>query len=181
MTENKMFINEALSEAFLLYNKSKDNVNSLDYNSFMCSIIRMLILIYGKEILGIFENSDVVSFEKELLKYGYDKKEYDNFLLCIEKFYNFDKKLKNKPIKKKNKFFNLLQKYLIDMFLQKDKVEKVDDKTKEEFGNLLFTANSSNFYQKSYAVLVAYNPYEIYEYAKKNNIVGDGNEKNVSN
>ena len=34
---------------------------------------------------------------------------------------------------------------------------------------LLFTANSRSFYRKSNAVVMAYNPYEIDEYFKKQN------------
>ena len=50
-----------------------------------------------------------------------------------------------------------------------------------DFCDLLFTAKSKTFYQKSYAVLVAYNPYEIDEYVKKQKLVGDGNEKESNN
>ena len=52
------------------------------------------------------------------------------------------------------------------------KKEKVDKKVIREFYSLLFTANSKSFYQKSYAVMVAYNPYEIDEYAKSKKIAG---------
>ena len=48
----------------------------------------------------------------------------------------------------------------------------VDSVTMKEFYDLLFTAKSNNFYRMSYALLVAYNPYEIYEYAKKQKLVG---------
>ena len=41
-----------------------------------------------------------------------------------------------------------------------------------DFYNLLFTAKSNNYYKMSYALLVAYDPYEIYEYAKKQKLVG---------
>lgn len=181
MTESTVFINEGLNEAFLLYNNSKDKEESLDYNSFMCCIIRMLNLIYGEDINKSYETKDVNLFEKEILKYGYSKKEFNNFKLCVDKFYSVDKKTESKAIKKKIKYFNLVQKYLIDMLIQKNSKEAVDKKVMEDFSNLLFTANSKTFYQKSYAVLVAYNPYEIYEYAKKNNIVGDGNEKDNNN
>lgn len=181
MIDNTLFINEAINEAFNLYNSSKDNKDSLNYNSFMCSIIRMLLLIYDEEIVNCFDKKDVDAFDKEILKYGYSKKEYNNFKLCIDKFYNFDKKIKGKAIKKKNKYFNLTQKYLIDMMVQRNNKEQVDKSILNDFCDLLFTAKSKTFYQKSYAVLVAYNPYEIDEYVKKQKLVGDGNEKESNN
>ena len=58
------------------------------------------------------------------------------------------------------------------MMVARIEKEKVSKKVIREFYNLLFTANSKSFYQKSYAVMVAYNPYEIDEYAKSKKIVG---------
>ena len=58
------------------------------------------------------------------------------------------------------------------MMLKRDSVKLVDSLTTNEFYNLLFTAKSNNFYRMSYALLVAYNPYEVYEYAKKQKLVG---------
>ena len=181
MAADAIFINNAINEAFLLYDSSKEKEESLDFNSFLCCIVRMLILIYGDEIIEIFKKKDEESFEKIILKYGYSKKEYNYFKLSVDKFYNFNLKIEDKSIKKKNKYFNLTQKYLIDMMVQKNNKETVEKDIMKEFYDLLFTANSKTFYQKSYAVLVAYNPYEIDEYARKQNIVGDGNEKENNN
>lgn len=181
MADNTFIINAGLDNAFNLYNEFKDKEESIQYNSFMSSIVRMLIVIYGEDIVKAFESKDINVFDKEMLKYEYDTKEYNNFKLCVDKFYSFNIKTESKAIKKKNKYFNLVQKYLIDMLVQKNSKDKVSNEELEKFGDLLFTANSKSFYQKSYAVLVAYNPYEIYEYAKKQNIVGDGNEKDNNN
>mgnify|MGYP003308139846 CR=1 FL=1 len=88
------------------------------------------------------------------------------------KFYKSEVKKEDKAIKKKNKYFNLVQKHLIDMMIQRNNLKLVDSVTMKEFYDLLFTAKSNNFYRMSYALLVAYNPYEIYEYAQKHKIVG---------
>jgi hypothetical protein len=88
------------------------------------------------------------------------------------KFYKAEVKKEDKAIKKKNKYFNLVQKHLIDMMIQRNNQKLVNSVTMKEFYDLLFTAKSNNFYRMSYALLVAYNPYEIYEYAKKQKIVG---------
>ena len=172
MPSNDIFINEAISEMFRIYNRSKEQVLSLEYNSFFSSVIRMLVLIYGNEIVDFYEKRDVDGFVNTILKYGYDVIQFEEFKVNCNKFYKAELKKEDKAIKKKNKYFNLIQKYLIDMMLKRDSVKMVDKVTMKEFSDLLFTAKSNNFYRMSYALLMAYNPYEIYEYAKKQKIVG---------
>ena len=46
MAADAIFINNAINEAFLLYDSSKEKEESLDFNSFLCCIVRMLIVIY---------------------------------------------------------------------------------------------------------------------------------------
>lgn len=178
---DSVFVNEAFDESLKIYSEYKDKEDSLEFNTFMCSVTRMLVLIYGEDILEQYKNNKEEEFDKIILKYGYDESEYKNFKLCFLKFHTFDNKVQLKAIKKKNKYFNLVQKYLIDMFVKKGTKEDVTDEDKSNFYKLLFTANSGTFYQKSYAVAVAYNPYEIDEYAKKMKLVGDGNEENNNN
>lgn len=165
-----VFINNALEDGFKKYIANKDKKESLEYNSFLCSIIRMLFLIYGDELVLSYNNKDVAKFDSILESYGFSSVDVINFKTVCDKFYQFDVKQQKKAIKKKNKYFNLVQKYLIDMMLCKINKETVDGTLKKEFYDLLFTANSNDFYRKSTAVLLAYNPYEIDEYAKKQNI-----------
>ena len=178
---DEVFINKAFDEAFKIYDKYKEKEESLEYNTFVCSVARMLVKIYGEELLECYKDKKEEAFDKVILKYKYDENEYKNFKLCFLRFHTFDEKIQLKAIKKKNKYFNLVQKYLIDMFLKKVAKEEVSVDEKKEFYELLFTANSKTFYQKSCAVAVAYNPYEIDEYAKKMKLVGDGNEKDNNN
>ena len=171
MAEETVFINNSINEAFSLYSNNYENEDkdvSIEYNSFMCSVARMLIVIYGEDIYKHYDNEDIKLF----LKYDFPVEDYKKFRVIFEKFYAFNKKIEDKPIKKKNKYFNLVQKYLVDMMVARIEKEKVSKKVIREFYNLLFTANSKSFYQKSYAVMVAYNPYEIDEYAKSKKIVG---------
>lgn len=171
--QDNIFINNAITDAMELYIKSKDKKNSLDYNKFLCSVVRMLVLIYGEEsLIKAYNEKDVDSFDKILLKYNYPLEELDSFKVNFFKFHRSELRQQQKAIKKKNKYFNLVQKHLIDMMIKKNIVEKVDNLVMNEFYNLLFTANSRDFYRKSTAVLLAYNPYEIDVYAKKQNIVG---------
>ena len=57
------------------------------------------------------------------------------------------------------------------MIVKRKNVELIDNDIIKEFYELLFTANSKDFYRKSTAVLLAYDPYEIDEYVKRQNIV----------
>ncbi len=173
MPNKDIFINEAINEMFVIYNRSKEQPLSLEYNSFLSSVVRMLVLIYGDEVLTCYENKDVEAFNRLVLKYGYDASQYEAFKITCDKFYKAELKKEDKPIKKKNKYFNLIQKYLIDMMLKRDNLKVVDSVTMKDFYDLLFTAKSNNFYRMSYALLIAYNPYEIYEYAKKQKLVGE--------
>lgn len=172
MPSKDIFINEAINEMFRVYNRSKEQELSVEYNSFLSSVIRMLVLIYGEDINKCYLEKDEDSFSKIVLKFGYDSNQFEEFKITCNKFYKAELKKEDKPIKKKNKYFNLVQKYLIDMMLQRDSLKVVDSVSMKEFYDLLFTAKSNNFYRMSYALLVAYNPYEIYEYAKKQKLVG---------
>lgn len=170
MQEN-VFISRAMNEAMKLYNSSKTRQESLDFNRFLCVVVRMLILIYGEDIINVYDSKNLGMWENLILKYGFEKNNYDNFIVVLDKFYNFDERQQKKTIKKKNKYFDMVQKYLIDMMVKRRNIEMLNNEIISEFYNLLFTANSKNFYRKSTAVLLAYDPYEIDEYAKKQNIV----------
>ena len=162
------FVNSALNEAFLLY---KDNHDSVIYNGFLVSAVRMLIIIYGEEIVNLFDAKDVQGFNNLLTKYGYSIDEVNDFTSRLLKANKALIRQKDKAIKKKNKYFNVVQKDLIDMLVKKNEHEPMDKNLILQFYNLLFTANNSDFYRKSIAVLEAYNPYEIDEYFKKKNLI----------
>ncbi len=169
--DSKVFINAALDESFKRYIANKDLSNSLEYNSFMVVVIRLLILIYGEEIVNYYNNKDENSFNSLMIKYGYTVEEYSKFVNSYNRCYNFTLKQESKAIKKKNKYFNLVQKYLIDMLVTKNTKEPVSNEVKNEFYELLFTANTKDFYRRSIALVEAYNPYEIDDYFKKQNLI----------
>src|SRR5699024_12693978 len=106
---------------------------------FLCVVIRMLILIYGNEIIDAYNSKNIIVWENLILKYGFEKKDYDNFIIVLDKFYNFDIRQQKKSIKKKNKYFDVLQKYLIDMMVKRKNVELIDNDIIKEFYELLFT------------------------------------------
>ena len=172
MANNVVFVNNAINNMFFTYNRSKEQECSIEYNSFMSTVIRMLVLIYGDDIVRAYDTNNEDLFNKTILKYGYDVNLFVDFKTTCDKFYKAELKKEDKAIKKKNKFFNLVQKHLIDMMVKRDSIKVVDNVTMKQFYDLLFTAKSNNFYRMSCALVLAYNPYEIYEYAKKQKIVG---------
>ena len=58
------------------------------------------------------------------------------------------------------------------MLVTRNKKEKLDVRIIKNFYKLLFTANNSSFYRSSNALVLAYNPYEIDDYFKKQNFGG---------
>ena len=70
MPNKDIFINEAISEMFRTYNRSKEQPLSVEYNSFYSSVIRMLILIYGEDIVKCYENNDTQGFVNTILKFA---------------------------------------------------------------------------------------------------------------
>ena len=166
-----IFVNNAINDALVIYLQSRNN-NNLEYNSFMVCVIRMLMVIYGEdEILNAFYEKDNVAFDMLLKSFGYE--DVDLFKDSFESFYEFNIRQEERQIKKKNKYFNLVQKYLVDMFQLRCSKEFVSDNDKKEFKDLLFTYDSKDFCKKSYTLLMAYNPYELDEYMKKINFLGE--------
>lgn len=168
---NSSFINDSLTSSFNSYLNSQDKKESLEYNNFFTCVIRILYIIYGDKIIEVFKNNNIKEFEKVMMSYGLDIKQYKDFVINLEKCYRFNVKQEDKAIKKKNKYFNLVQKILIDMLVLKNNKESVSKEDKDKFYSLLFTANTKDFYKKSVALVSAYNPYEIDEYFKKQNLI----------
>lgn len=166
-----VFLNHAIEDSFKLYIEYKEQEESIVYNGYLVSVIRMLMIIYGDELLECYENQNSKAFNKLLTKYGFEKDLVKEFRMSFEKSYKAMLKQEDKAIKKKNKYFNLVQKYLIDMLVKKNETEEVDKNDVLEFYNLLFTANNNDFYRKSIAVKEAYDPYEIDDYFKSFNLI----------
>lgn len=177
---SEFFVNEAIDKAFSTYvncrKEFKDPMEektSIEYNSFLCSIVRMLVLMYGEEVVKNYEDKDAEAFNKTLMKFGMSEKDINDFEVFVQRYYTMDKKQVGKTFRKKNKFFNVIQKYLIDMLVKKKSVEEVTNVEIEGFYSLLFTSNSEDFYRASTALLEAFNPYQIDEYFKKQHLMGE--------
>ena len=175
MADKYIFINDALNEAVVTYVKSKNKTNSKEYNSFLSCIMRMLVIIYGEEdILKSYSTKDFKLFDNTLTKYGYSIENVNKFKTFMDNFYKIDMGQKDRTVKKKNKFFNAIQKLLIDMMVTKNNKGEINLEELVDFYELLFTANSFDFYRKTYALATAYNPYEIDEYFQKFYAISSG-------
>ena len=166
-----VFVNNAIDESIKNYLEYKEQEESIVFNGFLVSVIRMLLIIYGDEIIEDYENKNSKAFNKLLAKYGYEKELVKEFRMNFERTYKAMVKQEDKAIKKKNKYFNVVQKHLIDMLVKRHEKEEMDKNDIMEFYNLLFTANNSDFYRKSVAVKEAYDPYEIDDYFKEFNLI----------
>lgn len=166
------FINKSLDFSFRMYNDAKNRPDSLEYNGVYSSFVRMLMIIYGEEINQAFLDNNPDKFDEIITTKGLNEEELNNFKTAYEKFFNLDIKQQRKTIKKKNKFFNLVQKFLIDMSV----LAGLDEEKQKEFHELLFTCENEDFYRKSVALVLAYDPYEIEKYYKKQ--VGRNEEEN---
>lgn len=172
MADRYIFVNNAINDSIIRYYQTKSEPHSLNYNTFLVSVMRMIVLLYGElDITNCYHTKNergMGGFDTNMTKYGYPQKELEKFKVNFEKYYEFDMRQRKLHIKRKNPFFNRVQKNLIDMMFQKNKRAPLDGKTAQEFYNLLFTANSNDFYRKTYAYLMAHNPFEVDEYFKKN-------------
>ena len=138
----------------------------------MVDVIKMLSLIYDEDsIIDCYYNEDFDGFKDMILSYGYAESEYEKFLENLENFYEFNFAQKDREIKKKNKYFNLVQKNIIDMMVCKNNSEVVKINVRRQFYEMLYTTNSKEFYKKTYALLMAYDPYEIDYYFKKQGLL----------
>ena len=172
MNMTGVYINDAIEAAFTSYLNSKDHKGTLEYNTFLCTIVRLLLIVFGEEVILDYQTRNPATLIYTMNKFGTVIEDANNFMIIVDKFYKMEEKQKNKAIRKKNKYFNAIQKFLIDMFINRNKQQAFKKKEIKEFYNLLFTANSKSFYRKSTALVLALDPYEIDEYFKKQ-IVGE--------
>lgn len=172
MNDNYIFINNAINDAVILYCQDKELEKEVSQNSFMVCVVKMLAIIYDEDtIIDCYYNEDFDGFKNLLLKYGYTEEEYNKFLDNFEKFYEFDLAQRERKIKQKNKYFNLIQKSLVDMLVCKNNSVVVKINERKKFYDLLFTVNNKDFFKKSYALMMAYDPYEIDNYFKKQGLL----------
>ena len=171
MAQKYIFVNNAINDSIVMYYQSKEKPLSLAYNTFLVTIMRMIILLYGElDITNCYHTKNekgMGGFDTNLTKYGYPEDQLENFKNNVEKFYEFDLKQRKRHIKRKNPYINRVQKNLVDMMFAKNRVVPLDGKKAKEFYNLLFTGESRDFYRRCYALAYEKHPYEVPKYFRK--------------
>lgn len=171
--KDSYFINIAIEEAIRSYFKAKDNKLSIEYNSFLVVVIRILVLIYGEpDIVNPFRLNNEVAFLDNLCKFGVSRADVALFKEELLNYYNFDKKNNMGKVKCKNPYFKSVLKFLVDMFVAKKKQGLASYQDEEKFLELAYTSHTKNPYRISYNYL--YNEdsayIEKYYYSQLNEI-----------
>ena len=167
------FVNIAFDQAIKLYLNTRANPNSLNYNSFLVIVIRILVLIYGEaDILNPYYLKNNVAFLNNLSKYGLSKSDVAILKSDFLSYYNFESENVKRTIKLKNPYFTNILKILVDMFILKKQNYHVNYYEEEEFLDLAYTSHTTNPLQVSYNYLVSDDPkyIEKYYYSKINSL-----------
>ena len=152
--KEEYFVNIAINEAIELFLKSKEDKDSLTYNTFPVVVIRILALIYGKlDILNPYYLKNSIVFMNNLGKYGLSNSEVALFKDDFLRFYEFEEQNKSRKIKLKNPYFTNIQKYLVDMFVAKKKNKEVSLVEEEKFLDLIYSSHTTHPYRISYNYL----------------------------
>ena len=148
------FVNVAIESALKLYLKSKDNPESIKYNSFLVIVIRILVLIYGEaDLYNPYYLNNKVAFLNNLGKYGMAKSDIAMFKEDLLNYFKFEVENVKRNIKQKNPYFTPVVKYLVDMFVLKKQNANVNYQEEEEFLELAYTSHTKNPYRVSYNYL----------------------------
>ena len=70
MNPSSVYINEAMEYAFSIYVKTKDHKGTLEYNSFMCTIVRLLLIIFGEEVVLDYQTKNPATLIFTMTKFG---------------------------------------------------------------------------------------------------------------
>lgn len=171
---DKVFINNAFSKAVNNYTKSNDNVQGVMYNSFLVVVIRSLISIYSElDIINPMVIGDEELLKENLAKFGYDKTDIEVFLSNLQLFDDFEVINETNNVKKKNPYFLIIEKDLINMLIKKKLNFFITEHELKVFYDLLYTPNSTNPLRVSYNYLMSNDESEIDNYFKsemKNNV-----------
>ena len=172
MSDRYIFINNAINDSIIMYCQYKDSDDMKNKEKFITCVAEMLCIIYGEEnITNAYYNKDEDGFKNLIVESGVSEEYYNGFLNDFENYYEKEYVQRNSQLKRKNKFFNLVQKHIIDMATIKNNSWPIRIEDRKRLYSLLFTAKSDSFLKKTYALSTAYNPYEIDDYFKKQGLL----------
>ena len=167
MDDRYIFINFVINDGIILYSQYKDAEDNKFKENFVSCVIEMLCIIYGEDnIVNNYYNKDPDGLKNVITSAGYPEDKYLSFIDDFEKYYEMEYAQSGSSLKEKNKYFNIVQKHIVDMASLKNNIEPMIIDDRKKLYNLLFTANSKSFFKKTFALATAYNPYEIDDYFK---------------
>ncbi len=171
---DKVFINEAFTQAINDYQSGSENVQGVTYNSFLVVVLRCLICIYSElDIVNPKVMDDAELLKDNLCKFGYSKTNVEVFLSNMQLFLDFEKENEKRSVKNKNPYFVIIQKELVDMLIKKKLEFYLTEAEVSEFYDLLYTPYSKNPLRVSYNFLQASDVLEVDKYFRfmmKNNV-----------
>lgn len=151
------FINEAFDYCISSYLETKNDRDSILYNSFYVTIINLLNLIYDElDIINPYLTRNEETLKDNLKKYGYEEAKIDAFLDKIQLFFE-EKEIPNK-------YFIIIQKDLIDMLACKKNNMDIDKDILKDFKNNLYSSQTDNLLKISYNYLNTNNQDEVINY-----------------
>ncbi len=183
---NPLSINETFSQAVLDYQDSKDEPKGIVYNSFLTVVIRSLICIYSElDIINPIMTESADALKENLAKFGYSRVDIEEFFHNLELFANYEKEKQKQGIFKKNPYFEVIEKQLVDMLICKKMNFHLTEKEVKEFYELLYTPYTPDPLRISFNFANSENVLAIDEYFKKqmkeNIKIIEPKEKNILN
>ena len=163
----EVFINEGITNCFKTFLNSQESPESIKYNTFLSVIIRLLILIYGQDIINSYQTANEEEFTNILSRYNISTNQIKTLYNEIQSYYSIYKDSPNSP----NPYFKYILEILIDMFIAKKTNTIVKYDEEEKFLDLAYTTSTKNAFRISYLYLIGESPlyFEKYYYTKINN------------
>ncbi len=159
----KPFINEVLSNAIENYLKYKDKEENENFWTFPVVAVRTLVFIYGElDIINPFitqNEHNMGGFDSNLTKYGWNKKELEEFKNAFQNF-----KKEEEEGKFPNISFLIIEKALIKMFFCKQKAMNRLQEQEETFKKYIYLAENQNERMKKDREKYLKNPLELNQY-----------------
>ena len=167
MGNGTIFVNEGLDYAFSIYTQYKQRPYSPAYNSFLVTVVRQLMNIYGEaEILNSYLTGSVSLFNQCLKKYGISQEDVEVFLARIHNYYLWAKEAEKKLVKPKSVDFVVIQETLIDMMIKKMNTTQIEALEIKSFEDLLYTPDNPSSSYVAFNMLAAYDKNAIKYYWK---------------
>lgn len=142
MTE-KVFINEAFTNAINIYMQYKMAGDNPVFSTFPVIVIRTLINIYGElDIINPYRTNNETrlgGFDNNIIKFGFPKEKLTEFKQLMQTF----SETKDNGVKPNISFLKI-EKYLIDMMMYKKKNGNVKDEEWNNFQTILYLSSNTN-------------------------------------